>query len=98
MKPKKKNCYIFLFDGFSDWEVSYASVGIRKSNNYRVKTIGITRDPVTSMGGLSVVPDLDFLPWTDLADIDSSNTAMLILPGGTAWEERSNESITPLFA
>jgi len=98
MKPKKKHCYLFLFDGFSDWEVAYASVGIRKSANYELKTIGITRDPVISMGGLSVIPDVDFLPWTDLADIDETNTAMLILPGGKAWEERRNDGIEPLLA
>jgi putative intracellular protease/amidase len=98
MKLKKKTCYVFVFDGFSDWELAYASVGINKSKNYQLRTIGISRDPVTSMGGITVVPDLDFLPWTDLADIDRSTTAMLILPGGAAWEERTNEAITPLLA
>lgn len=92
------NCYIFLFDGFSDWEVSYASVGIQKSENFQVKTIGFTLEPVRSMGGLTVVPDSDFISTVDLADIDTSNTAMLILPGGAAWEGRLNEAISPLVA
>ena len=98
MKSQLKNCYVFLFDGFSDWEISYATVGITKSRGFRLKTIGFTLEPLTSMGGLTVVPDADFRPEADLADIDSSNTAMLILPGGTAWERRQNEAITPLVA
>lgn len=96
MKTNKKTCYVYLFDGFSDWEVSYASVGIRKSENFQVKTISLSMKPLTSMGGLAVLPDVDFVPEVDLTDIDSSNTSMLILPGGTAWESRSNEEVIPL--
>lgn len=50
------------------------------------------------MSGLIVTPDMDFMPDTDLEDIDGDNTAMLILPGGTAWEQKKNELITPLVA
>jgi len=95
---RKKNCLIFLFDGYSDWEASYASVGIQKSEGFTVRTIAATMDPVKSMGGLTVFPDADFVAETDLADIDRSNTAMLILPGGTAWERRTNEVVAPLVA
>jgi putative intracellular protease/amidase len=98
MRTQKKTCYIFLFEGFSDWEVSYASVGIQKSESFQIKTIGFGLEPVRSMGGLTVIPDTDFISAVDLADIDPANTAMLILPGGTAWEERSNEAILPLVA
>jgi len=92
----KKTVLLFVFDGFADWEPTYALVGINKSNSYNIKTIAIDKSPVKSMGGVSIFPDLDFLPDTDLKDIDPSNTAMLILPGGGAWEEKTNESIAPL--
>jgi putative intracellular protease/amidase len=98
MKSRQKNCIVFLFDGFSDWEISYATVGITKSRGFKLKTMSFNLEPVTSMGGLTVVPDTDFQPETDLADIDASNTAILILPGGTAWEHRRNEAISPLVA
>jgi putative intracellular protease/amidase len=98
MKSPQKKCYVFLFDGFSDWEISYATVGIAKSNALQLKTIAFNLGPITSMGGLAVLPDEDFRPEADLPDIDSSNTAMLILPGGIAWEQRKNESISPLVA
>ncbi len=95
---RKKSCYLFVFDGFADYEVSLASTGIRNSNEYQLKTIAISKDPVRSMSGLTIVPDLDFMPDTDLEDIDGDNTGMLILPGGMAWERKKNESITPLVA
>jgi putative intracellular protease/amidase len=93
---KKKTVYFFVFEGFADWEPSYALVGINKSRAYTIKTIAIDKTHMRSMGGVSIFPDLDFLPGTDLNDIDPSNTAMVILPGGVAWEEKTNESIAPL--
>lgn len=98
MKRQRKTVYLFVFDGFADWEASYASVGIRKSEGYQLKTIAIEKEPVMSMGGMNVMPDYDFKPGCDLSDIDSNNTALLILPGGTAWERKSNEAIGSLVA
>lgn len=95
---RKKSCYLFVFDGFADYETSLAATGIRNSNEYQLKFIGIRKDPVRSMSGMTVVPDIDFMPDTDLEDIDRDNTGMLILPGGAAWEQGKNESITPLVA
>ena len=93
---KKKTVYLFVFDGFADWEAAYALVGINLSKAFTIKTIAIDKTHKKSMGGVSIFPDLDFLPETDLCDIDQSNTAMLILPGGSAWEQKTNQSIAPL--
>ena|ERR1041385_3855235 len=94
----KKTCYLFVFDGFADYETSLATAGIVNSNMYQLKTIALRKDPVRSMSGITIIPDLDFMPDTDLEDIDRENTGMLILPGGFAWEEGRNELITPLVA
>lgn len=98
MNARKRTCYLFVFDGFADYEVSLAAAGIRKSDNYQLKTIAIKKELVRSMSGMTIMPDLDFMPDTDLEDIDRDNTGMLILPGGRAWELRKNELITPLVA
>jgi transcriptional regulator GlxA family with amidase domain len=98
MKTRKRTCYLFVFEGFADYETSLAAAGITNSNQYQIKTIGISKQPVRSMSGMTVVPDFDFMPDNDLEDIDNENTAMLILPGGTAWEQRRNEEISPLVA
>ncbi|NOT77026.1 MAG: glutamine amidotransferase [Cyclobacteriaceae bacterium] len=92
----KKTCYLFIFPGFSDWEASYATVGISLSDRYEVKTIAIQKTMVKSLGGMSVLPDYDFIPEVDLKDINSFNTGIVILPGGTAWEKGSNKEIEPL--
>lgn len=78
----KQNVLLYIFEGFSDWEPAYATVGISKSDRYQLQTVGINKQPVKTMGGLTVVPDLE------IKEINISKTAMLILPGGEAWEER----------
>jgi putative intracellular protease/amidase len=93
---KKKTVLLFVFDGFSDWEMAYAAVGIRKSGVFKLITLAMQKEPVETMGGLTVVPDLDFFHG-DLQDIDASNTAMLLLPGGDAWMENGNDEIVPLI-
>ena len=92
----KKNILLFVFDGFADWEAAYAATGITKSGQYNLKTLALDKNPKRSMGGMLVHPDLDFFPETDLKDIDKSTTAMLILPGGTSWEEGENLAIVDL--
>lgn len=85
-----KNIYLFLFDGYSDWEISYCTPEIFKSDNFTLKTFSIDGNTVRSMGGLQVVPELS------LKDIDEKDIDMLILPGGTAWEENKLNEILPL--
>lgn len=77
----KKICYVFVFNGFADHEIALAATNISKSNGCQLKTIAITKDPVKAASGLTIVPDLDFIPDVDLIDIDADNTAMLVLPG-----------------
>jgi len=79
--------YFFVFDGFADWEAALALCEIRRPGDYRVRTIGQDRRPVQSMGGLTILPDLSI----DEIDVDSA--AMIVLPGGTAWERGENASI-----
>ena len=72
MNPQ--NVYVFLFDGYSDWEISYATPEILNSRKYGIKTFSIDGGNVISMGGLNVHPD------KALSEIDTDNIAMLIFP------------------
>jgi len=92
----KRTVFFFVFDGLADWEASHALTGINKSRQFTIKTIAINKDPKRSMAGIKILPDLDFIPEVDLKDIDSTNTAMLILPGGAAWEDGGNSAIADL--
>lgn len=72
---------VFVFDGFSDWETAYAAAEINGSDRFEIITAGASADPVHSMGGFKVLPDLA------LAELSPDDAAMLILPGGHSWEE-----------
>src|ERR687895_1337236 len=72
--------YVVVFDGFADWEPSYALAELRRSGHHEVVSVGFTGDEVTSMGGLRVRPD------RTLADVRAEEVRLLILPGGDMWE------------
>jgi putative intracellular protease/amidase len=82
----KKAVYLFVFDSMADWETGYAVAGVnnpehqKEPGRFVVKTAGVSRDPVMTIGGVTVLPD------TTLEAIEPPRSAMLILPGGTAWE------------
>src|SRR4051794_10905718 len=56
--------YFFVFEGLVDYEASYALAAVnnpqfqRSPSRYRVKTLGQSRDAVTSIGGLRITPDV----------------------------------------
>ena len=80
--------YFFVFEGFADWEAALALCEIRRPGDYRLRTVGIDRRPVRSMGGLTVLPDIS------LDEIDIDGAVLMILPGGTAWERGEIEPIS----
>ncbi len=94
---KKKTVLMFVFDGYADWELAFVTTGIVMSNQFNLRTIALERTPVTTMGGIRVIPDVDYRPAVDLKDMDASNTAMLLLPGGRTWEENANATIASLI-
>jgi putative intracellular protease/amidase len=76
-----KAVYLLVVDGYADWEPAHAVPELRRHGHYRVETVGLTPAPVTSMGGLSVLPS------KALADVDPSDVAVFIVPGGDRWQE-----------
>ena len=54
-------------------------------SRYRVRTVGIGRKPVRSIGGVGITPDLS------LDELRASDSAMLILPGADIWTEPSTD-------
>ena len=71
--------YFVVFDGFADWQAALALCEIRRPGDWEVQTVGFSRAPVMSMGGLTVKPDLT------LAQIELDRAALLIVPGGHLW-------------
>jgi putative intracellular protease/amidase len=82
--------HLFVFDTMADWEAAFAIAAInnpqfqRVPGRYRVVTVGLSREPVTTMGGVRIQPDVA------LEDISPLASTMLILPGGQSWEYGAN--------
>ena len=75
-----KAAYLWIFDGFADWEPAHAVAELRRTGQYRIECVALTAQPVRSMGGVSVLPS------TTLADVVPGDVAVFILPGGDRWE------------
>jgi putative intracellular protease/amidase len=76
--------YLFIFDGFADWEAAFVLPELRK-NSFQTATVSHTRKPIRSMGGLRVAPD------TTLNKLNPGEVQLFILPGGTSWETNASE-------
>ncbi|MET0283784.1 MAG: DJ-1/PfpI family protein [Polyangiales bacterium] len=66
-----------MIDGLADWEPAYALPALRQSG-YDVVTVGFTADPITTLSGLRVSPDIQ---WDELGD-----SKLVLLPGSDGWE------------
>ncbi|XHM62551.1 type 1 glutamine amidotransferase family protein [Streptomyces nigra] len=75
----RKPVYLAVYDTLADWETGHATAQLARAG-YEIRTVGPTREPVRSVGGLRVQPDLA------LADVRASDAALLILPGADLWD------------
>ena len=81
----EKAVYLLVVEGFADWEPAHAVAELRRYGKYRVETVGLTRDPVASMGGIRVLPS------KSIGEVDPADVAVFILPGGDRWENQPVE-------
>jgi putative intracellular protease/amidase len=87
---KQQTVHLFVFDTLSDWEPAYAVAGINnpafqsQPGRYRVSTVALEARPVTTQGGIVV------LPHTTLDRLVPDDSAMLVLPGGKLWDDGKN--------
>lgn len=88
-----KNVHLALYDTVADWEFGYAVANInnpqfqRHPGQVRVETVGETNGQVTSIGGIRMIPSIA------LEDLRPEDSAMLILPGATAWDAGELEAV-----
>jgi putative intracellular protease/amidase len=81
-----RDVHVYVFDTMADWEVGHAIGYIntpdyqKQPGRYRVRSVGLARDPVVTTGGLHITPELS------LAELTPVDSAMLIMPGGTSWD------------
>lgn len=88
MKPK---AYFLVFDGLADWELAHALCAINKSGKFDVVSVGFSDEPVTTMGGLKLSPDIT------LDKVMAAEASIFLLPGGDMWERESHENLKTLL-
>src|ERR1051326_3660045 len=88
MFMENRTAYVFIFDGFADWEPASALAELRRTFGFSVRTVALSTNVVTSMGGMDVLPDLP------IAEAQLGLTNILILPGGDAWMRGEIKEVT----
>lgn len=71
--------HLAVYDTYADWETGHTTAQLTQ-HGFTVRTVGPRTGPVTSMGGLTVRPDLA------LAGLRPEDSALLILPGAGLWD------------
>lgn len=78
--------HLAVFDTLADWQPGLAVAHLvghphrqRVPGRFDLKTVGATRDPIVTTGGVRILPDLT------LDELEPADSAMLILAGGDAW-------------
>lgn len=83
-----------LLDEFADWEAASLAAALNEEpegegQKFDVKTVSLTKDPIKSIGGFTVLPDygVDDVP---------EEYAGLILIGGNSWRKEDSKRIMEL--
>lgn len=86
--------YVYLLDTLADWELGYITAELNSGRFFKkdaprlsLKTVGCSKEPIHTMGGLTVAPDCL------IDDMVVSETSMLLLPGAVAWNEPKHGAI-----
>ena len=89
-----KKVYLYVFNTMSDWEYGHLIAELNSGRYFKkdlaplkVITVGLNKEIITTMGGLSIKPDISL----DECNFDSKN--LVILPGGNTWGEDIHQTI-----
>jgi putative intracellular protease/amidase len=79
-----RTAHLALFDTYPDWEVGHLlaelHTGRFTGEPFEVVSVAETLDPITSMGGVRMLPDMV------ISKLDPADSDLLILPGGENWD------------
>ncbi len=91
-----RTAYLAVYDTLADWEFGYLIAELRSGRftgtPYQVTTVAASLEPVTTMGGLRVLPD------TLLDTASPEDADLLILPGADLWDEGGGAEFAALAA
>jgi putative intracellular protease/amidase len=86
-----QTAHVALYDSLADWEVGYLLAELRTGrftgSPWNVVSVAESLDPVTSMGGVRMLPDIR------LDDLDPADSDLLVLPGADLWDAGHGQSL-----
>jgi len=82
---------IVLTEGFADWETTLLGAVARQFYGVEVNYAAPGGKPVTSSGGMQVVPDLT------LEDVKASEFDAVVVSGGTIWQTPEAPDLSSLL-
>ncbi|AOR25186.1 DJ-1/PfpI family protein [Clostridium taeniosporum] len=90
----KKIIYLYILESMAEWEVGYILQAIsmesmlkKQNREFVIKTVGMSKNPIQTIGGLTITPDCL------LDEIDENNIVALLLPGAETWNNEENNQI-----
>jgi len=85
-----RDVHLLVLETLADWEPGFTIAHLNAPapgmlSKYRVRSVGLSRNPVVTKGGLRVLPDLS------INELSPSNSALLLLPGADIWAEQRTD-------
>jgi putative intracellular protease/amidase len=85
-----RTAHVAVYDTLAEMEVGHLLAELRTGRftgtPFDVVTVAEAGEPVTTMGGVRVLPDML------LADLDPANSDLLVLPGAEMWDAGGGHS------
>jgi putative intracellular protease/amidase len=81
---RRHTAHVALYDTLADWEVGHLLVELHTGRftgtRFDIVTVAVSREPITTMGGLRMTPD------ALIAKLDPADSDLLVLPGADMWD------------
>jgi putative intracellular protease/amidase len=91
-----RTAYVAVYETFADWEIGHLTVELRTGRftgvPWTVVTVGESFEPVVTMGGMRVVPDVT------IADVEPDAGDLLVLAGSGEWDAGGGDAFAKLAA
>jgi putative intracellular protease/amidase len=88
--------HLAIYNALADWEVGHLLVELRTGrftgSPWNIVTVAESREPITTMGGVRILPDML------LDELSPAASNLLILPGGEMWDAGGGQAFAAAAA
>lgn len=86
--------YVYVLDTLADWELGHVTAELHSGRFFKkgapgvsLKTVGCTKEPVRTMGGMTVIPDCA------VDEVAVCAQSVLLLPGADTWDHPKHGAV-----